>query len=116
MRGGVRMSLNDPVPASDRGFLLYGGTPVNTSYGHPVRVQESSSASGPHCWLFIDEAPGTTKLSPHLSLADAIEIRDRLTQFIDGTPDRWERGSKILKEAHEEVARRRATEREEKMK
>lgn len=107
--------LNPPVPASDRGFLLYGGAPVNTSSGHPVRVQESSSANGPHVWLFIDEAPGMSSRSPHLSLADAIEIRDRLTQFIDDTPERWTRGSRMLKDAHREVDRRRTEEQGEKI-
>lgn len=107
------MSVNPPVPASDRGFLLYGGTPVNTAYGHPVRVQESSSASGPHCWLFIDEAPGNASRSAHMSVADAIEIRDRLTQFINEVPERWTNGARFLKEARKEVARRRAAERGE---
>lgn len=111
------MSVNPAIPASDRGFMLYGGSAVMTSYGHPVeiRVQESSAASGPHVWMFIDEAPGMTAREPHLSLADAIEIRDRLTQFIDEVPERWTRGAEFVQEAHEEVARRRAAEREEKI-
>ena len=111
------MSLNPPSPASDRGFLLYGGSAVRTSYGHPVeiRVQESSAASGPHCWLFVGQTPGMDDCEPHLSLADAIEIRDRLTQFIDDTPERWTRGAAMLREARKEVARRRAAEREEKI-
>lgn len=109
------MSLNPAVPASDRGFMLYGGSAVRTSYGHPVeiRVQESSAASGPHVWMFIDAAPGMKGREPHLSLADAIEIRDRLTQFIDDVPERWTRGAMLLREAHEEVARRRSGEGEE---
>lgn len=102
------MHLNEPAPASDRGFQLYGGSPVQTSYGHAVRIQESSAASGPHCWLFIGPSTAVEGFDPHLSLADAIEIRDRLTQFIDSTPTRWTRGVEHLKEAHEEVARRRA--------
>lgn len=111
------MSLNPPIPASARGFLLYGGSAVRTSYGQPVevRVQESSAASGPHCWLFVDQVRGSSSREPHLSLADAIEIRDRLTQFIDDTPDRWTGGRKMLTEAHKEVARRRAAEGEEKV-
>lgn len=104
------MSLNPATPANDRGFLVYGGSAVQTSYGHQVRVQESSAASGPHCWLFVSESPGVKGYSPHLSLADAIEIRDRLTQFIDSTPKQWTRGSQMLKEAKAEVARRRAEE------
>lgn len=110
------MSLNPAVPASGRGFMLYGGSSVITSYGHPVeiRVQESSAASGPHVWMFIGEAPGMNGREPHLSLADAIEIRDRLTQFIDDVPEQWTRGSALLREAQREVDRRRAAEREEK--
>lgn len=112
------MSLNPPAENA-RGFHTYGGSAVITSYGHPVeiRVQESSAASGPHCWLFIkkSELPGADKTDPHLSLADAIEIRDRLTQFIDEVPERWTRGAEFMQEAHEEVARRRAAEREEKI-
>jgi len=109
------MSLNPAVPSSARGFMLYGGSAVVTSYGRPVeiRVQESSAASGPHVWLFLGEAGDKTPVDPHLSLADAIELRDRLTQFIDDVPQAWTRGSSLLKEAHKEVARRRAAEREE---
>jgi hypothetical protein len=110
------MHLNPPLPASDRGFMLYGGSPVLTSYGHPVeiRVQESSAASGPHCWLFCGDSASVKSGDPHLSLADAIEIRDRLTQFIDDVPERWSHGSALLEEAHLEVARRRLGEKEEK--
>lgn len=108
------MPLNPAVPASDRGFLLYGGSAVRTSYGHPVeiRVHESSAASGPHVWLFVDEAPGMNSREPHLSLADAIEIRDRLTQFINEVPERWTNGKAMLREARKEVAQRRAAESE----
>jgi hypothetical protein len=104
--------LNPPVPASDRGFLLYGGSAVRTSYGHPVevRVQESSAASGPHCWLFTDESSRSKRRDPHLSLADAIEIRDRLTQFIEDVPDSWTGGKGMLAEARKEVERRREAE------
>lgn len=108
------MPLNSATPYNDRGFLVYGGTAVNTSYGHTVRVQESSSAEGPHVWLFIGESslPRMSAMDPHLSLADAIEIRDRLTQFIESVPERWGDGGKALQEAYEEVALRRAAENE----
>lgn len=106
------MSLNPPAEHNDRGFLVYGGTAVPTRYGHTIRVQESSAASGPHVWLFIE---GAAEAAPHLSLADAIEIRDRLTQFIDGTPERWTNGKRFVREAHKEVTRRRAADGEEKI-
>lgn len=101
----------DPTPAGDRGFLLYGGGPVGTSYGHSVRVQESSIASDPRVWLFVDDTPlslATGVDSLHLSLIDAIEVRDRLTQFIDGVPERWTDGHERLAEARRIVAERRA--------
>lgn len=122
------MPLNPASQFNDRGFLVYGGSPVDTSYGHVIRVQESSAASGPHVWLFIEGGPEPRppgvglrpdrtepSVAPHLSLAQAIEIRDRLTQFIDEVPERWTRGKSLLKKAHEEVDRRRAEEREEKV-
>lgn len=95
--------LPDAIPASDRGFLLYGGSSVQTSRGHVVRVQESSSAEGPHVWLFTDPDG-----DPHLSLADAIEIRDRLTQFIDSVEERWGEGRRYMEEARRMIAERRA--------
>lgn len=103
--------LNPAGQANDRGFSVFGGSEVNTSYGHAVRIQESSAANGPHCWMFIGESRRVDGFDPHLSLADAIEIRDRLTQFIDGVPERWTRGSDMLKDAQAEVDRRRAAER-----
>lgn len=108
---GTEKSLNPATTANDRGFLVYGGSEVKTSYGHAVRIQESSSASGPHCWMFIKESVRADGFDPHLSLADAIEIRDRLTQFIDSTPEQWTRGSQMLKDAQAEVDRRRTAER-----
>lgn len=74
------------------------GDPVPTKYGHHVEVFMSSIAFDPHCWLRIfDPTPdGTMKIDPitpsydagvdvmaHLTLDQAIAIRDRLTAFID---------------------------------
>jgi len=98
------LSAPDPVE-TQRGFLIYGGDAVETSYGHSVRVQESSSAEGPHVWLFVGESPTVKAMDPHLSLAEAIEIRDRLDQFISMTAARW--GRKYVTAARREVARRR---------
>ncbi|MET9517435.1 hypothetical protein [Streptomyces sp. NPDC002994] len=94
------MAINEPAPTNDRGFLLYGGEPIQTDYGHTIRVTESSSADGPHVWLFVDESevvPGPP--NPHLNLEQAIRLREALDQFIEGVPDRWTDGAKMLAEA-----------------
>lgn len=99
--------LPDPAPRGDRGFLVYGGSPVETDYGHEVRIQESSAASGPKVWMFVGDSPFVEGHDPHLSLVDAIEIRDRLTQFIDGVTERWTNGEQFLGEAYQVIAERR---------
>lgn len=84
-----------------RGLGMY-GDPVKTSYGDVVEVQDSSAASGPHCWLRIHGsthlsgpvsplaglehgvAPGS--LSAHLSVAQARAIRDRLNAWLGDEP------------------------------
>lgn len=80
---------------TSRGFHIY-DEPVTTSYRHEVSVYESSSAEGPHCWLRIEKkecfGPGDLPVcdeAAHLSLDQAIAIRDRLTAFIDEVPERW---------------------------
>lgn len=98
------MSAPDPVE-TQRGFLVYGGGPFPTSYGHELRVQESSSAEGPHVWIFIGESGTTKSMDPHLSLEEAIDLRDRLNQFISMTTARW--GRKYVTAARRALARRR---------
>ncbi|MDJ0368767.1 hypothetical protein QMK19_03505 [Streptomyces sp. H10-C2] len=95
--------ISDPAPVSDRGFLIYGGQPIPTSYGHTVRVQESSAAEGPHVWLFIDDSPVSDRNSPHLSLEQAIAVHAALGQFIDGVAERWEDGAERVAEAKRNV-------------
>lgn len=102
------MSLNPPTPYNDRGFLVYGGSEVPTRHGQTIRVQESSAASEPHVWMFIG---GDVEVALHLSLADAIEARDRLNQFISSAPERWSGGRKFLALARKEVKERRARQR-----
>lgn len=104
--------LPDAAPRNDRGFLVYGGGPVETDYGHEVRIQESSAASGPKVWMFISDSPIAEGHDPHLSLVDAIEIRDRLTQFIDGVAERWTNGERFLEEACRIITERRKPEEE----
>lgn len=77
---------------TSRGFYNY-GSPVETTYGEEVSLRESSAADGPHCWLYIKDGPDgrvlEDKSSAHMSLAQAVAIRDRLTAFIDQVPERW---------------------------
>lgn len=105
--------LNPAKQANDRGFFIYGGSAVNTAHGHAVRIQESSAGGSPHCWMFVGASSAIGGFDPHLSLADAIEIRDRLNQFIDGVSERWSEGSRMLEEARAEVNRRRTAERKD---
>lgn len=91
--------IGEPVPSNDRGFLLYGGREIPTDYGHAVRVQESSSAEGPHVWLFIGDSPQVEKHHPHLSLEQAIAVHAALGQFIESVPERWGDGAEMLAEA-----------------
>ena len=80
------------ITETNRGFHIYGDD-VLTSYGHEVSVYESSSAEGPHVWLAVQrqESHGipACAAAAHLSLEQAVAIRDRLTAFIDEVPQRW---------------------------
>jgi hypothetical protein len=96
-------TISEPVPASDRGFNLYGGREIPTSYGHTIRVQESSAASGPHVWLFISDSPQAEGHSPHLSLEQSIAVHAALGQFIDGVAEGWEGGAEMVAEAKRRV-------------
>ncbi|MFJ3793832.1 hypothetical protein [Kitasatospora sp. NPDC090091] len=91
--------ISPPIIANDRGFYTYGGRPIPTDYGHTITVRESSAASGPHVWLAIDGQNASADTNPHLSLAQAIALREALGQFIDGVPDRWVNGAQKLAEA-----------------
>lgn len=96
-------AVKEPTPANDRGFLAYAGGAIPTSYGHTIRVQESSAASGPHVWLFVDDSPSVAGKNPHLDLDQAIALRAALDQFIEGVPDRWDGGQLMLNEAKARV-------------
>lgn len=84
------------ITTSPRGFEHY-GEHVQTSYGHTVKVYESSSAVGPHCWLGVVKdfrrSPADLPecdVAAHLSLEQAIAVRDRLTAFIESATERWD--------------------------
>lgn len=95
--------ISEPRPSNDRGFLLYAGGPIATSYGHEILVQESSAAEGPHVWLFIKPPSHKSSRDPHLSLEQAVHLRAALDQFIEGVPGRWDDGAERLAEAKRNV-------------
>ncbi len=90
--------VSAPIVDNDRGFNLYGGRPIPTDYGHTITVRESSAASGPHVWLATSQN-GAGTANPHLDLAQAIALREALTQFIDSVPTRWVNGDEKLADA-----------------
>ncbi len=72
-----------------RGFTNY--STVIDSYGAKVRVKESSNASGPHVWIFIEGGNvENNDGSTHLDVKQASAARDALTKFIDEAPSRWD--------------------------
>lgn len=73
------------ITETSRGLHIY-GEPVVTSYGDVVSVYESSAASGPCCWLRIEQV---SESAAHLNLEQAVAIRDRLDAFISEAPARW---------------------------
>lgn len=68
-----------------RGFDTY--DEFRDSYGAAVTIRQSSAASGPHVWLFI-EGGGTVSPdrpnegSAHLDVEQARRVRDALDTFI----------------------------------
>ena len=79
------MSVKKPFK-STRGFSHF--DPIVTSYGHEIRVYESSSASAPHIWLAVNGVDSTngdeyTSLHANMTLAAARLLRDQLTHLID---------------------------------
>ena len=82
-----------------RGFDTYDH--LSDSYGASVTIRQSSAASGPHVWLFI-EGGGTISPShpndgsAHLDVEQARRVRDALDTFIaerggEGAPTEKER-------------------------
>ncbi|OHT98271.1 hypothetical protein BKG71_19325 [Mycobacteroides chelonae] len=65
------------------------GEPVRTTHGDMVELYQSTSRPK-HCWLrvFDDGHSATFKpvgeMRAHLSVENAVAIRDRLTAFIEG--------------------------------
>ncbi len=73
---------------SDRGFIGYDS--FKDSYGAEVKIQESSAASGPHCWIFVEGGGiDDNKGSAHLDEAQARIVRDALDAWLGEIPERW---------------------------
>jgi len=64
-----------------RGFITY--DEFTDSYGASITIRESSNAEGSHVWIFA-EGGGVRKNdgSAHLTVAQAIRVRDALNAFI----------------------------------
>jgi hypothetical protein len=84
-----------PLPGDDdleftpRGFAVY--LELEDTYGNKIRIQESSSAEGPHIWLFCESMSDQQKgASPHLNLMQAEAVRDALDRAIARGRELWE--------------------------
>lgn len=64
---------------TERGFAIY--AEFADSYGSEIRVQESSSAEGPHVWIFCRNV-SAPNMDPHLTPAQARRVRDALDRFL----------------------------------
>jgi hypothetical protein len=65
-----------------RGFVIY--DKFADQNGHGVRVQQSSLATEDCVWIFCEDVTGKPwGLTPHLTVDQAIRVRDALTAFID---------------------------------
>ena len=80
---------------SERGFAQH-LRDFPTDYGALVSVYESSSAEGPKCWLKIEQPEPEyggqlpkAEAVAHMTLEQAVKIRDALTEWIDFVPERW---------------------------
>lgn len=81
--------------ANDRGFHDY-GKPMVDLYGIQAVVRESSLATEPAVWIFLEATPSAEagNLKPeqlHLNEKGAKELIRRLQTWIDEIPKRWGR-------------------------
>lgn len=82
------------ITSSERGFHDYGESVVD-SYGTTFYVRESSSASGPHVWVFVEEnlmiftRAEAGKASLHLDKDQAQALITRLQAWLNEIPERW---------------------------
>jgi hypothetical protein len=83
------------VKATQRGFAIYGV--YKDSRGRRVRIQQSSTAAGPHVWIFCTDKNGEDAtmvtdqygvahpmaLSPHLTPVQATRVAKALLAFAE---------------------------------
>jgi hypothetical protein len=88
------VSKDENIKTDERGFITYDD--IIDSYCARVRVKESSSAEGPHVWIFIEGGiieVGSSEIndgSAHLNIEQAKHVRDALSKWIDEIPSRWD--------------------------
>jgi hypothetical protein len=74
----VGLTVEVPFERTDRGFKHY--PPIRTTYGHDVKVYESSAAESPHVWLAVVGA--TESCEAHMSVEQAERVRDAIDAAI----------------------------------
>jgi hypothetical protein len=95
--------MTPPIGQTDRGFFDFAN--FTDGYGNEVLVRESSAASGPHLWIYIqgechlDEPPrpfvgipgGIAKGSgsTHMNMKQVEILRDALSEYIEFVKERW---------------------------
>ncbi len=87
---GVPVKKRLRVVDNDRNLGRY--AEFKDSYGADVKVSQSSSAEGPHVWLFIKGGGANRpdhhltekgEAATHLSLAQAALVRDALSEWLE---------------------------------
>lgn len=76
----VPENMPEPTDFTGRGFANY--AVIDTDYGHQVTVRESSAADGSYVWLLVGDSETVKSHSPHLSVGQALRLRDALNMFI----------------------------------
>jgi hypothetical protein len=67
----------------DRGFKHY--APINTTYGHRIKVYESSAADAAHLWVEVDPTDAVRyEGCAHLTVEQAETLIETLRAAIDG--------------------------------
>jgi len=105
-----RPMVEDAVQVGPRGLYAYGGPHplrLRDVAGTLVEVGESSDADDPGAYLAFTRPglhgePRVAFVAP-LDLAEAMAIRDRLDQFVQGTLVRWEDGPERYMHAMEQL-------------
>jgi hypothetical protein len=81
---------------NERGFEGY--LEMKDTRDNTIRVQESSAANGPRCWIFVKDVQGREAydhmgslqaVSPHLSPAQAKRLAQALMRFVNTSKKRW---------------------------